>query len=184
MVSIFLIFSASLLLLVGTSLVFYKWDWKAVVVFIPGIVIFNVLSEKSGGLYFYEFLNFFIEPSLVGAVAGLSFKRKKSLQFFLIVSSLLLTGIFSGNYYYLKNVEKIDLLSKSKNEFIKVLSSADISAEEKESIKKKIEKSVEIARDAVPFVYFINSMFYIFLAFFILKYIVKRYLPGEDISFY
>ena len=121
---------------------------------------------------------------LIGFIAGYSLRHGKSIQFFLIVSSLTLTVLFSGNFYFLKINKGIDILGKSKEKIVEIVNSSNIPEGERRDFTARLDETLDILEDIIPFAYFLNAITFSLLFFYFIRVIFKKYLKnhGKGVS--
>jgi hypothetical protein len=152
--------------LAGTARICFKIPWKFNYLFILFAVLF-ALAIFIANDFFYSLTSFII----VGATAGYTFKNNKNLRFFIFLTSLSITFIFAFNHYYLKNVKNIDILQDNKNKFSDILKESNIPDSERKQIIQKIDETLDIVKDMIPFAYFLSAFILSFVGFFLIKYL-------------
>lgn len=173
MVQIIIFFIAGTALLVSATIIFSRWLSGAIPL-ILALAIVSAINIFSGS----ESLHIFSAIFIIGASAGYTFNKNKSIQFYLTLTSLVLTAAFSMNYYYLKNYKNIDIISESRDTFTEIVGeSSNISEKEKEELFQKIDESLILIREVIPFSYFLNSVFMSLFAFFFLRVLFLRQNP-------
>lgn len=167
---------AGLGLVVGSTLLFFRFSWKALYGLVPaavaGLLLYRVDPE-----YYAAFLGALV----IGCTAGYSFRGKKSFQFYLVTASLAVTLVFTANYYGLKKFENIDLFAQSRSQFAEYIKSSELPEEKKRELVTRIDSSMEVLRDIVPFSYFLNGLFFAAVSFFVLRHITRRF-SGEALE--
>ena len=158
-----------IVIIISTAYLFYRWNWKALVVFIPVMAVPLI----SGG-YDREIPSI-LTPVVLGALGGYVFRSGRSLKFFLLSSTLGLTLLFSGNFYYLRYHEKIDILEDSKKIMLALMKNYQVPDEKINAISVDYEKFMAIAGDLVPFSSFVYSLILASLAFMILRLFFSRF---------
>lgn len=117
---------------------------------------------------------------LIGFIAGYCLRYKKSIQFFLILSSLTLTVLFSGNFYFLKINKDIDILGKSKEKIAEIVNSSNITESERRDFTASLDETLDVLRDIIPFAYFLNSIIFSLLFFYFIRVIFKKQLKNYE----
>ena len=176
-----------LVLFVVSLFCFYKWKWKAFFFYLPALIYISIaLGEKS--------------PELLGAIAlgflgGVSFSLENPFQFFIVSSTLILTLIMSGHYFFLWQYKNLDLLKKTQVEMLKALEDyqkVEGSQGEVDFFKTlqevlKNDTWIDLARDFIFFSYFIYSLFLSAASFFLLRmiffYLEKKELKDGLVKF-
>ncbi len=140
----------------------------------------GIVSVWAGPQYAGEFLMAMLSPLVIGAVAGMTFRSKKSVQFFLLVTSVTLSLAFTANYYFLKFFWNTDLITESRQRITEMIQGSGIAEAEKREFMSRIQESLDMVRDIVPFTYFLNALVGALICFFILRYFFSRYLNGDS----
>ena len=156
--------------MISIAVIFNRWAGKFLylILFITATALLNLYSDN-------EFLHIFSSICVIGAAAGFSFRLNRTFQFYLLLTSLSLTIIFSLNYYFLMNYKNIDILSKSKDAFMEIVKGADsLSEANKKDLISKLDDSLDILKDVIPFSYFINSLFLSLFSIYFLKFFFIR----------
>ena len=108
MAAILVLIIAGIFLLIASAYLYYKYEFMAAVGFLIAAVVIFVFSKSDAGL-------FLISPILFGCVCGYCYKAGKSLQFYLLVTSLTLSLIFILNFYIINGLNSEDILVQSKS---------------------------------------------------------------------
>ncbi len=170
MALIFLSFLAGIALLVSAAVIYYRLAGKQLylILLISGIAALNIFSEN-------EYLHFLSSITVIGAAAGYSFRNGRTFQFYLLFTSLSLTIILSLNYYFIKNYKDIDMVSKSRDAFMEIVGKSEsITEANKNDLVNKMNESLDILRDVIPFSFFANSLLMGLFSIFFLKYLFIR----------
>ncbi len=162
-------------LLFCTAYIFYKFSLKLQFVLPLAVGILTI------GLFFLnDSLNLIGAFTIIGAAAGSAYKNNNKIQTFIIISSLLVTLLFTSNHYYYKLIKNFDILKNSRDKFIEIIQENNSTLPEKAEIIKKLNDSVEIMTDMIPFIYFLNSIIMTFFCLFLLKFIFVRKHPEKE----
>ncbi|MDY6934779.1 MAG: DUF2232 domain-containing protein [Spirochaetota bacterium] len=178
MVSIFIFILIGFFLLIGSAILSFKWSRnELILLYIAiGFILLIVIIDN-------DYLPFVLYPITIGVSAGITFRHKRSLQSYILLSSLLLTIILSSNYYILKIYKNIDLFANSKDKFIELIGQTpNISQSEVEVMQNRFDDLLEIVRDIIPFTYFLNSIFIAGFCFYLIKFFFIRYQSDIDIG--
>ncbi|MCU0822981.1 MAG: YybS family protein [Spirochaetes bacterium] len=158
--------------MISVAVIFNKWAAKSLylLLFISGIAII-VLS------YYNEYLHILSAICIIGAAAGFTFRMNRSFQFYLLVTTLSLTIIFSLNYHILKNYKNVDILTKSKDTFIEILKkSENLPEADKNELSARLNESMDIIKNVIPFSYFLNYLFLsLFSVSFLKQFFIRKY---------
>jgi len=179
--SIILVPLIALILVVCSAYLFFKWEWKALLVFAPILILTLIFSGD-----FTQAMTFFT-PILLGGLGGFTFKTGRSLKFYLLVTSLTLAFMFSGNYYYMKNLNNVDILSVSKTEMSTLLDTYKVPEDKKKEMLVDFDKWIVIAKDIIPFSSFIYALLFSLLSYQLIKSFLLRFsdvIPGKGLEFF
>lgn len=127
-----------------------------------------------------EYVMVVLAPVVIGASAGYTFRAGKPLIFYLMVSVLSLTAAFSANYYFLREYRGIDLVDVSRKHVADMIRAADLPDSEKADVLAKMEGSLDVIGDIIPFSYFMHSLLVAALCFVVLRPFFMRGGPETD----
>ncbi len=167
-------FAAALIgisLIIGSSYIFYRWELKAALIFIP-LILFSVMYGDHN-----KNIPAMLVPFIIGGLCGYTFKTGRSLKFFILSSSLSLAVVFAGNFYYQKIYGNINYLEDSKALMIKLIDSYKLPPHKKKQIIEDFDKMAIIASDLIPFSSFIYSLLLSSMGYLIAKLFYLR-IPG------
>ena len=156
-------------LVAGTAVLCYQLQWKVLLLMIPLLVTVMVLSYLTGDSFSYV-----LAPVITGACAGLTFKNGRSYQLFLLLSTVILTVVFTLNFYTLKTAKGVDLMQQSRVQFETMLEKSQMSSGEKQEVMERVDQSMPIIRKMVPFSYFLNVLVFAMISFAVLRYLFTR----------
>ncbi len=157
-----------LCLMVASAAVSYRLGARALLGLVPlaaGMAVAQSFMSSGGG----EYVMVVLSPVVIGGTAGYTFRSGKPLVFFLLVSVLSLTVAFSANYYFLKEYHGFDLLADSQKRVGDMIRAADLPEAEKAEILAKVDGSLEVIGDILPFSYFLHSLIIASLCYMILR---------------
>ncbi|MCU0848340.1 MAG: YybS family protein [Spirochaetes bacterium] len=164
-----------LFMVVSSAYVFFRWEWKAIAIFIP--IILLTLYFSSGG----KEIPGLVAPVILGGIGGISFKKRKSFQFYFIISAAAISVFFAGGYYYLINHNEVDLLKLSRVEMKKVLTESKTPDDIKGEILRDYEGWIESARNLIPLVSFLYSMLAAGVMFLAMRIFFSRFMDTKSI---
>ncbi len=166
---------AGIAILLGSSLLTYKFYWKGCLVLAP-LPFFMAFFFGLESDIFSTILSF----ALMGAVGGITLRLRKTLQFFLLISTLVLTGLFTANYYFLKHVRNIDQLVLTRSSYMEKIDSLSLPEKNKKELKEQLELSFkgDIVRDQIAFSFFLNYLIFSAFFFLLVKWFIGRYQSG------
>ncbi|MFW5769971.1 MAG: DUF2232 domain-containing protein [Spirochaetota bacterium] len=156
-------------LVAGTALVVYRYQWKVIVFLIPLLIAAIIIMLSKG-----ETFSYILAPVITGGCAGFTFKNGRGYQFFLLLSTIMLTIFFTLNFYMLKTVKGVDLMQQSRVQFENMLESSEMNAGEKREVMERVDQSMPIIRKMVPFSYFLNVLVFAMISFAFLRYLFSR----------
>ena len=157
----------------GSSFLSFKWGLRALFVLVPVGLSAFVVGYFSGNALFFAI------PVFLGAFAGYTLKADKSLQFFVLISAFITSLLYTGNFYYLKEVKNIDMVQTAKEKMIETFNASDLSSEKKTEVLASLNQVMSITEKIIPFSTFIYSLFFSFLSFFVVKMFLSKF---KDIS--
>lgn len=176
MIQLILFFFIGLILIISSTLLFYRFGWKSIFLLLFPVSLIIIISAQNNSETIPIVLGFF----LIGFIAGYCLRYKKSIQFFLILSSLTLTVLFSGNFYFLKINKDIDILGKSKEKIAEIVNSSNITESERRDFTASLDETLDVLRDIIPFAYFLNSIIFSLLFFYFIRVIFKKQLKNYE----
>ncbi len=147
----------------------YQYQWKVIVFLIPLLVAAVVIMLSKG-----ETVSYILAPVIAGGCAGFTFKNSRSYQFFLLISTVMLTILFTLNFYMLKTVKGVDLMQQSRIQFESMLESSEMNSGEKQEVMERVDQTMPIIRKMVPFSYFLNVLVFAMISFPLLRYLFTR----------
>lgn len=122
-----------------------------------------------------------IFPVVIGVISGLTFRNKRSFQFYILLSTFVLTFFITSNHYYFNYYHNADFLVTSKEQIHKFVDETKvITKEDREELTKNIDDFLSIFKDFIPFAYFVNSFLLSIFGFFITKFVFIRYIIKDD----
>lgn len=124
----------------------------------------------------------------MGAMAGITFRSGRSVQFFIVASTLSLTLVFTANYFFLKYGRQYDMLKKSRENVVAMVKASEATESEREILLGKVEESFRIVKDIIPFSYFLNSLIFSAFGFWVMRAFFERFsgaaFRGGGIEFF
>ncbi len=142
-----------------------------------------------------EILSLFIIPLTIGTAGGLCFKERKGLDYFITVSAIAFSILFTVQYNVIREYKGFDLIEAARNNAVTLLEESDselskvfeqyntpaagrekIRADFKTSVMiLKDNKWLQLARDVIPFVSFFYALSIAGFSFFLMrKYLMKK----------
>lgn len=180
MISLLVFACVGLILLFGAAVLFFKTGWRALYAAVPAVALGSVPFIITRFGYGGEFLTVVLAPIFVGAAAGITIGTGRSLQFYLLATTVTLTVLFTANYCVLKHVWNIDLIQESGKQVREIINSSNIAQPEKDAALSRVDASLATIRDIVPFTYFMNALLGALLCYHILKRLLMRQIHEGD----
>ena len=146
----------------------FKWGFKALYMQVP----FGLTAIVAG--YVVSNVLLFVVPIFLGSFVGYTLRAGKSLQFFVLISALIVSLAYTGNFFYLKQVKGVDIMQAAKQTMIETFSTSDLTIEKKNEMLVSLDQVMEITEKIIPFTTFIYALFLSFLTFFIAKLLLSN----------
>ncbi len=169
MISAVLIPAIVLVLVLGSSVVSYRWKLRSLFALVPAALLSLFAGYLAGDLFV------FFVPVFLGSFAGFSHRHSKSFQFFILAAALAVTFLNSGQYYYMKAVRGVDMLDLSGNDLARITESWNLPESQTENSGQMLAEWIEAAKYLVPFSSFLYSLFFSLLTFFATKAFLSRF---------
>jgi hypothetical protein len=164
----FLLVFLGIAILFSSAYATYKFGWKGVVFILPVVVLMLFMTGFNGSI------PTLVLPVLVGSVAGQTLKKNMSLDSFILVTALLMTLVYTGNYYYLKQYKDYNIVKESKTQMLEIIKSTDIPKDKKKQLTDNIDTLIAIAEDVAPFSFFVNSLILSALGYFMIQLLFTK----------
>lgn len=116
-----------------------------------------------------------IAPLILGSLGGITFRAMRSLKFYLLASTLVLTILFTGNFYFLKFNMNVDILEDSKKIMLDMLKSYNVPEDKMSLLKNDYDRYITIAYDLVPFSSFFYSLILAAFSFIMIRIFMLRF---------
>lgn len=152
-----------LMLMIGSAFMYYRLEWKALLIFALMIVTALFVMGRS-----FDF-PLVTAPILLGGIGGYTFKHGKSFGFFLLTTSFSLAVIFAGFFYYLMIYQNVDFIGMLRGEMVKFMNSAGAPDDIKNQLLSEFDASRGDMIARVPFSSFLNSMLLAGLGYVLIK---------------
>jgi uncharacterized protein YybS (DUF2232 family) len=183
-VGLFLLTSlAGLSLLCAAAYASYRWSWKALYALLPaiaaGLLFYNRLSATGPEVY-----AMLASSTIVGAAAGLTFRLRRPIQFFILTAALGATALYSANYYFLKTARGTDLFAQSRDRLVQYIQAAPTGTDQakRDELLSQIDRTMEFIKDMVPFSYFLNVLTFSMLLFLVMRMALRKMSGGAITS--
>ncbi len=141
------------------------------------IVVFSTMTLALCALFFQspDYFTVNVQPCILGLVAGITFRYKKSYQFFILTASLSLATVFSAQFVFLKYAVNVDMAILIKERFLEVVQLYPVSEENKTLFISEIDQMLKLFSVMFPFVYFVNTLIWSSISWPIMKFLVKSF---------
>ncbi|MBN1532647.1 MAG: DUF2232 domain-containing protein [Spirochaetes bacterium] len=169
MAPVAIVLFGGLVLTLGAALIVYRWGWPAagamallasVSLFVPEFDI------GKAGLF---------APILVGFAAGHTIRTGKTITWYLVAASLLLSLLFSGQFYYQTGIQGADVLGQLKAQFEQTIRGSDAPEDLRDAMIVQFNGWVDgTGREIIPFLFFMNGLVFAALAFPFLGLLFRR----------
>ena len=166
------------LLLVSAYLA-YNWGYPA----FAGMALLNILLFAAG--IDLSTIIAFASVMVIGSMGGFVIKKKMPLVRYVLIAPVLVTILFSGDYYY-KLMNGVDMVADSQKQVTDILlKREDVSNEDKEKIIGAINAAMDFLKEIVPFAIFINSLIFAAIGYIVVKFFLfvsKKDAPAGGLS--
>lgn len=154
--------------MVGAAAMYYKLEWKALV----------IIGAMTAGFFFIGRsvidLPLIIAPLMMGIIGGYTFKKEKSLEFFLLAASFSLAVLFSSLFYYMMFYENVDFMGMLRGEMVKFLDAARAPEDIRGQILADFDGSKDDLVARLPFSAFLNSLAMAGIGYAVIKRFLAR----------
>ena len=152
MIALLLAAAGGLMLMVGSAFMYYRLEWKALLIFAVLIAAALVATGRSFDA------PLMIAPFLLGGIGGYTFKKGKSFGFFLLTTSFPLALLFTGFFYFLMIYQNVDFIGMLRGEMVKFMNAAGAPDDIKGQMLSEFDASRGDMIARVPFSSFLNSV--------------------------
>lgn len=158
------------MLFLSAAYLFYKYAPKLNYLLLIFFVVISINIPTDN-----EHIHLLSILAIIGAAIGFTFKKNKSFQFYVILTSISLTCMFTMNFFYLDKVENINILERSKVSFIEIIEkSPDVPDNEKKLLIDNVNDSVKKIKDIFLFANFLMLLLFALCCFFITKFLLTQ----------
>jgi hypothetical protein len=170
-----------LMLMVGCAFLYYRFEWKAVVI----CAILPVMAVALTGRI--TDIPLMAAPALLGCLGGVTLKRGKSLEFFLLTASISLALVTTGVFYYQMLYEHVDFAGMLRSDMLKSIDAAGFPAEVKSQYIEWFDGWKNDIVALVPFGAFANAMVTSGIGYAIIRRFLGRLagaVPGSGLEMF
>jgi hypothetical protein len=170
-----------LMLMLGCAFLYYRLDWKAIVICVALPAVTVALTGHVSDIPLMT------APALLGCLGGYTFKRGKSLEFFLVTASVSLAVIFASVFYYLMVYQNVDFIGMLRGEMVKFLGEAGAPDDIKTQFLAEFDSARGDLIARVPFSAFVNGMAMAAIAYTVIRRFLGRLVgivPGNGLEMF
>lgn len=153
-----------ILIIVGAACLSWRLEWKSLLIFIALISLAVIYSGHAGVIPVVSM------PFILGGVGGLSFKKEKSVEFYLITTTAILAVLTAGFFYYYLLIEKINFFEMQRGVIAKSLDEAQVPAD----LRGQWLEAFDSSKYIVPFGVVANSLALAAIAYPFIKNVLIR----------
>ena len=169
------------MLMLGCAFIYYRLEWKAIIICaaLPAITV--ALTGRVSDMPLMA------APALLGCLGGYTFKRGKSLEFFLVTASVSLAVISAGVFYYLMLYRNVDFIGMLKADMLRSIEATQLPGEVRAQYIEWFDEWKDYIVALVPFGSFVNSMLMAAIGYAILKRFLGRLagaVPGGGLELF
>ncbi|HQL83495.1 MAG TPA: DUF2232 domain-containing protein, partial [Spirochaetota bacterium] len=170
-----------LMLMIGCAFLYYRLEWKALILCaaLPAVTV-----AATGRI---SDMPLMVAPVLMGCLGGFTFKKGKSLEFFLITASVSMALIFTAVFYYLMLYENVDFIGMLRIEMVKILGATGAPEDIKAEMLAEFDGSRNDMIARVPFSAFAYSLAMAGIGFAIIRRFFGRMMgivPGAGLEMF
>jgi hypothetical protein len=148
----------------GSAYLYYRMEWRSLFIF---IILIYAAVIASGSMSYIPMVS---TPFILGGLGGLTFKKGKSLEFYLVATTLILTALSAGFFYFYLLVLKVDFFEMQRSFFVQLMGAARVPPD----IRKEWLEAFEKSKYLVPFGTFMNSIIFSSVAYIVIRKILVR----------
>ena len=153
-----------LFIIVGAACLSWRLEWKSLLIFIALASSAVIYTGHAGVIPVVSM------PFILGGVGGLSFKKEKSVEFYLVATTAILVVLTAGFFYYYFLIEKINFFEMQREVIAKSLDEAQVPAD----LRGQWLEAFDASKYIVPFGIVANSVALSAIAYPFIKYVLTR----------
>lgn len=167
--------------MMGCAFLYYRLEWKALIICaaLPAVTV--AMTGRVSDIPLMA------APALLGCLGGFTFKKGKSLEFYLVTASVSLALVSAGVFYYLMLYEHMDFVGMLKADMLKSIEAAGFPAEVRNQYLEWFDGWKHYIVALVPFGSFANAMITAGIGYAILKRFLGRLtgaVPGNGLEMF
>jgi hypothetical protein len=159
----------------------HRWGLWTAAAIVPVAALFFFTGDRTGEALTY------ITPLIMGTMGGFAVKKKLPLKHYTVITSLAVASLFTADYYYLKQVKNIDIITESRAEMVNIVNASGMERKQKEEMLADFDRMMDLMRNIIPFSAFIYALFFSALNFIVVKLFLSRVTgdrPGKGLEFF
>lgn len=158
----------AIMLMVGSAYLYYRLEWKALVIF--AVLIGSVLLVSGRAVD----LPLVAGPFLLGGIGGYTYKKGKSFEFYILTSSIALSILVTGFFYYLAYYQDVDFIGMVRGEMARIMEMGGAPDDIRRQFLAEFDGSRDDIIARVPFSSFLNSLVISALGFLMMGRFLSR----------
>ncbi|MGL4369327.1 MAG: hypothetical protein ACRCUT_06620, partial [Spirochaetota bacterium] len=154
MLSLAFVLPAGLILLILSAFAVYRQGYVSFAGIVP---VFAAVLYKFAA--HHEIFVYLSSAIIIGSCAGILFRGKHSVQFYIITATLLCTLFSQADFMYVNHVLKIDTVSQSRNQWLSIIDASAAGDTEKAMYRESLnDEAVGSLKAIMPFNFFLNTL--------------------------
>lgn len=159
-------------LLIGSAYLCYRWGWTA----LGGLIAATgAMALAAGGLVNAPVI---IGPVFMGGIGGIVFRRGWSFQFFMLVTSLVVTALFVSAFYYVILVAKVDVIAFMREWLTQYLTNTGTTEAARKELLELMVPTREELLQKIPYGTFYYVLLMAGVGFMVLRMYFRRMVGG------
>lgn len=163
--------AGALMLMVGSAYLYHRLEWKALAVF--ALLIGSVMALTGRVMD----LPLVAAPFLLGGVGGYTLKKGKSFEFYLLTTSVALSVLVTGFFYYMAHYQNVDFIGMMRGELVRIMDAGGAPEDIKRQFLAEFDASRGDIMARVPFSSFVNAVVFSGLGYLVMERFLKRMAP-------
>ena len=163
--------AGALMLMVGSAYLYHRLEWKAMAVF--AVLIGSVMALTGRVMD----LPLVAAPFLLGGVGGYTLKKGKSFEFYLLTTSVALSVLVTGFFYYMAYYQNVDFIGMMRGELVRIMDAGGAPEDIKRQFLAEFDASRGDIIARVPFSSFVNAVVFSGIGYLVMERFLKRMAP-------
>lgn len=144
--------AGALMLIVGSAYMYYRLEWKALVIFAAMSGTVMLITGRVVDLPLVA------GPFLLGGVGGYIFKKGKSFEFYLLTTTVVLSVLIAGFFFYMALYQHVDFIGLLRGELVRLMEIGGAPNDIRQQFLTEFDSARSDIIARVPFSSFLNSM--------------------------